>query len=142
VSTRISLVLSALVLAACSGASPAPKGWTLAAGSNNTWVRGGGAGRQQYSYVREAYSGSLTDLASQVTVDVLTRYSGAKLQGSVPFEPCPGLAGVARFSLRGATRLEVGFAVHDAAAVRTAYLRPAATQPDPNVTAAMQYVLC
>ncbi len=112
------------------------------ADAKNSWSYGGGAALQEYSYSREAYSGALPDLASQVTVDVLTRYRGAKLLGSVPFEPCPGLAGVARFALPGSKQLEIGFSARIGAAIRTRYLRPAGAPQDPNVTAAMQDVLC
>jgi hypothetical protein len=38
--------------------------------------------------------------------------------------------------------LREGFAVRDALAVRTVYALPAAAQPDANVQAAMQSVLC
>jgi hypothetical protein len=127
---------------ACSGASPGPKGWTAIPGSSDAWSYGRGAGRQEYSYSRERFPGMLQDLASAVAIDVLLRNPGAKLRGSNPFAPCPGAAGIAIFSLREGKTLQEGFAVRDGLAVRTVHTFPAGAQPDPNVAAAMQNLLC
>jgi hypothetical protein len=140
VNTRIGLI--AIVLTACSGAGPAPKGWTAIPGSSDAWSYGSGAARQEYTYSRKRFAGALQDLASAVAIDSLLSNPGAKLRSSNPFAPCPGAAGVATFSLLGGMTLEEGFAVHDALAVRTDYTLPAGAQADPNVTAAMQNVLC
>jgi hypothetical protein len=140
VNRRITLI--AIVLSACSGAAPAPKGWTPIPGSTDAWSHGNGAERQEYSYSRKRFAGALQDLASAVAIDTLLRNPGAKLRTSNPFAPCPGAAGVATFSLRRDMALEEGFAVHDALAVRTVYTLPGSAQPDPNVLAAMQNVLC
>ncbi len=70
------------------------------------------------------------------------RHQGAKYGGSVPFAPCPGAAGVATFQLRDRTTLQEGFAVEDGYSIRTTYVRPAGTPIDPNVTQAMQNLLC
>lgn len=137
---RITLI--ALVLAGCSAASPAPKDWTAIPGSSDAWTRGGGAAREEYSYSQKSFSGTLQDLASAVAIDVLLRNRGAKLRRSNPFSPCPGAAGVATFSLGGGKTLQEGFAVRDGRAVRTLYTLPSGAKPDPNVTAAMQNVLC
>ncbi|MGC9991819.1 MAG: hypothetical protein ABSD52_05415 [Candidatus Cybelea sp.] len=137
---RIALI--AIVLTACSGASPAPKGWTAIPGSSDAWSRGSGAAREKYSYTRKAFPGTLQDLASAVAIDALLHNPGGKLRGSDPFPPCPGAAGVATIALRGGSALKEGFAVHDGLAVRTEYAIPAGAQPDPNVIAAMQNVLC
>lgn len=140
---RSSYFVAAVLVAACSGASPAPSGWHPVAGSNAQWERGVGGLRQTYAYSRSSYSGMLPDLASQVTVVALLQHPGAKLEGAnVPFAPCPGMAGVATFRLRAGKVLQEGFAVRDGRAIRTEYVRPAATPADPNVTAAMQNVLC
>jgi hypothetical protein len=111
-------------------------------GSSDAWSHGNGAARQEYSYSRKRFAGALQDLASGVAIDTLLRNPGAKLRSSKPFAACPGAAGIATFSLRGGMTLEEGFAVHDALAVRTVYTLPAGAQPDPNVIAAMQNVLC
>jgi hypothetical protein len=140
VNARIALI--ALVLTACSGASPAPKGWLAIPGSSDAWSRGRGADRQEYSYGQKRFSGTLQDLASAVAIDVLLHNRGAKLRSSEPFAPCAGAAGVATVGLPGGKTLQEGFAVRDALAVRTVYALPAGAQPDPDVQAAMQNVLC
>jgi hypothetical protein len=140
VKTRIALIV--VVLAACNGASPAPKGWTAVEGSSDAWSRGQRAARQEYSYSRRRFPGTLQDLASAVAIDVLLHNRGARLRSSEAFAPCPGAAGVATVSLPAGTTLREGFAVRDTMAVRTAYVLPAAAQPDPNVQIAMQNVLC
>jgi len=89
-----------------------------------------------------SFGGTLQDLASQVTIDALTRNPGAKLQGSNPFGPCPGAAGVATFRLANRRTLQAGFAVREGQAVRVTYIRPMGTPVDPNVLQAMQNVLC
>jgi hypothetical protein len=134
------LVLAAILPAACS-ASAAPKGWTPVAGSSTAWSRGNGGRLEAYSYGRRPFSGTLSDLASRVAIDIVLRNGRAKLR-SDPFAPCPGEAGLATVLQRGGKPLEEGFAVRDGVAVRTTYIRPAGAPPDPNVTAAMQAVLC
>lgn len=130
-----------IVLSACSAASPAPKGWQASGTGNDAWTRGSGAAQQAYGYGSSSFSGSLQDLASQVTIDTLMR-RGGRLHGSLPFAPCPGAAGVATFGVPGGRVLEAGFAVHDGRAIRTTYTRPVGTPVDQSVTAAMQTVLC
>lgn len=136
------IIVAALVLAACSGASPAPKGWTAAQGAKNLWSTGSGAQRQQYSYSSQTFAGQLSDLSSRVTIDVLLKSHGARLRSSNPLAPCPGEAGLATFSLPGERILQEGFAVRDGQAVRVTYSRPASAPADPNVAAAMQSALC
>ena len=136
------MALATSVLAACTAASPAPKGWQAVPGAANTWTSGSGANHQEYSYDQSAFGGSLKDLASRVTIDALLRYRGARLLGSVPFGPCQGAAGVATFRLAGGDTLQRGFAVRNDRAVQTRYLRPTGAPVDPNVDQAMQAVLC
>ncbi len=127
-------------LCACGGGgSPAPKNWSPIAGEKNAWTNGGGS---QYRYDTASFGGSLSDLASQVAIDALTKNRGAKLQSSNPFEACPGAAGLATFRLDGHGLLAEGFAVRDNRAVRTHYLRPEGARADPDVLQAMQAVLC
>jgi hypothetical protein len=131
-----------VALVGCSNASPAPKGWAPMPGASAAWSSGSGSSSQEYFYAKHRFGGTLQDLASQVTVDALTRNPGAKYGGNVPFAPCPGAAGLATLRRRDRTTLQVGFAVHDGYAVRVTYVRPVGTPPDPNVTQAMQNVLC
>ena len=111
-------------------------------GASAAWTSGSGADAQQYRYVRRQFGGTLQDLASSITIDVLLHHSGARLQGSVPFAPCPGTAGVATFTLPGGKTLDEGFAARDNQSVQTTYIRPSAATADPAVTAAMQNSLC
>jgi hypothetical protein len=111
-------------------------------GATSAWYTGSGTTAQDYSYAKKNFSGSLQDLASQVTIDNLMGHRGARFLGSVPFPACPGAAGVASFSLAEGRTLQQGFAVRDGRAIRTTYLRPAGTSADPNVTQAMQTALC
>jgi len=137
------LAFSAIALLnACSGGSPAPKNWHAVAGTSGAWALGSGSRAQGYRYGVASFGGTLQDLASQVTIDALTRNPGAKLQGSNPFGPCPGAAGVATFRLANRRTLQAGFAVREGQAVRVTYIRPMGTPVDPNVLQAMQNVLC
>lgn len=111
-------------------------------GASAAWTSGSGATAQEYRYVQREFGGTLQDLASSVTIDVLLHHRGAKLQASVPVTACPGTAGVATFALPGGKTLEEGFAARDNRAVQTTYLRPTGTPADPAVTAAMQSSLC
>jgi len=136
-------VISAVVLAACGhAASAAPKGWQPLPGASAAWANGSGRAAQEYYYRRVRFGGTLQDLASAVTINVLLHQRAARLRGSVPFAPCPGAAGVATFTLPGGQILEEGFSVSNGESVRTAYIRPAAAAADANVTAAMQSALC
>ncbi len=129
-----------VALSACAGGSPAPKDWRPIAGERNAWTNASGS--EQYRYDTAAFSGNLSDLASQVAIDALTKNRGAKLQSSNPFPACPGAAGLATFRLGGGVLLAEGFAVQNAQAVRVHYRRPAAMRADPDVLEAMQNVLC
>jgi hypothetical protein len=111
-------------------------------GASAAWTSGSGTNVQEYRYARRQFSGTLQDLASSVTIDVLLKHRGARLQGSVPFEPCPGTAAVATFTLPGGKTLEQGFAARDNQSVQISYTRPAGTAADPAVRAAMQNSLC
>jgi len=131
-------------MVACShgGAAVPPKGWQAVPGAVTTWTTGSGANRQQYAYVRAQFGGTLQDLASAVTIDVLLHYRAARLKESVPFPPCPGAAGVATFTLPNGLTLQDGFTVRNGQSVRTSYIRPSGQPVDPNVTDAMQSALC
>jgi hypothetical protein len=142
---RIAIALAAAALiAACSSSpsSPAPHGWQPIAGTTNAWSTGRGADHQEYYYVTSPFNGTLSDLASRVTVDALLRYRGARLRGSVPFQPCPGAAGVATFQLVSGATLQEGFAVRNGQAIQVRYLRPTGSEVDPNVAPAMHAALC
>jgi hypothetical protein len=112
-------------------------------GASAAWSSGSGAARQEYYYSKSQFGGTLSDLASQVTISALTQHHGAKFQGSAPFAPCPGAAGVGTFLLSNEhATLQEGFSVQSGHAVRIIYLRPIGTPVDPNVAQAMQNALC
>jgi len=112
-------------------------------GASAAWSRGSGAALQEYYYSNSRFSGSLSDLASQITIRVLLEHRGAKFQGSVPFSSCPGAAGLATFVLPAQrVTLQEGFSVQSGRAVTVAYVRPVGAPVDPNVTQAMQNELC
>ena len=119
---------------------PPPEAGQPIPGASDAWTSGG-ARAQQYSYHRVNFGGTLQDLASVVTINVLIRHRGARFKSSVPFAPCRGVAGVATFTLPGGATLEEGFAVSGSASIRTTYVRPPGAS-DPNAIDAMQNALC
>jgi len=144
---RIAIALAAIplvLLAACGGgeSSAAPKDWKPMPGASDAWSNGSGSGIQEYHYARKPFSGTLSDLASTVTIDALLRHRGAKSSGNVPFAACPGLAGVATFALSDGGILQEGFTVRNGISLRISYSRPAGSPVDPNAAAAMQRALC
>lgn len=138
----ILLATAALLLAACSGDSNAPKGWQPVSGAAAAWSTGDGPNRQDYSVESAPFAGTLKDLASRVTIDELLRNHGAKLQGSLPYSRCPGAAGVATFTLASHSTLQEGFAVRNGRSIRTRYTRPGGAPPDPAIAPAMESALC
>lgn len=139
---RIAGLLATLLLSACTSPSPAPKDWHPIAGETDAWMTGSGTRLQEYRLTTAPFSGSLQDLASQVTIDVLTRHRGARWEGSTPFQSCPGAAGIARFRLPGERRLDEAFSVRRSHAVRIAYAHPAGMAGDPAALEAMKASLC
>lgn len=144
---RIAIALAAIplvLLAACGGgeSSAAPKDWKPMPGASDAWSNGNGGSAQEYHYARKAFAGTLSDLASEVTIDALLRHRGARSSGNLPFAACPGLAGVANFMLPDGEILQEGFTVRNGVSVRISYSRPAGSQVDSNAAAAMQRALC
>lgn len=138
----MTIVPFALLVACGHGGAPAaPKGWQPMPGASAAWTSGG-AKAQEYFYARRLFGGTLQDLASTVTIQVLLRHRGARFKGSVPFAPCPGAAGVATFTLPDGETVEEGIAVSGNQSIRTTYVRPAGAPSDPNVAEAMQSALC
>jgi hypothetical protein len=135
-------LLALAALAACNSPSPQPAGWQPIRGAQGGWTTGTGSNTQIYLYARRSFGGTLQDLASQETINVLLRYRGARFLRSDPFGSCPGAAGLATFKLQGARILERGFSVQNGHAVEVTYLRPASAPPDAAATAAMKGALC
>jgi hypothetical protein len=90
-------------------------------------------------------SGSLSDLASQVTTDTLLGYKGAKLLGAQPFAPCPGEAGEQTFTLQtgqGPAVLHVAFTQWNGKTTVASYQRPAKAPDDPQAMDALRRGVC
>lgn len=90
-------------------------------------------------------SGSLSDLASQVTTDTLLRRKGARLLRAVPFAPCPGEAGEQTFSVpsgHGADVLHVAFTQWNGKTTIASYERPANASDDPSAVDALRKAVC
>jgi hypothetical protein len=111
-------------------------------GASAAWTTGSGPTQQQYRLSKSPFSGSMQELASRVAIDALLENRGARMAESEPLAPCPGAAAVATFVLPSRWVLQEGFGVHDGAAVRITYLRPAGTPVDPSVSEAMRSALC
>lgn len=135
------LAVAALAACASGGGSPFPAGWQKQSGATATWVSGTGADRQTYAYSKEAFSGTLQDLAQREIVNAALRKPSVKFVKSDVFQPCPGVAAVATFAGSGQT-LQDAFAVENGSAVVVRYVRPTAARADPAALAAMQRVLC
>lgn len=131
----------AIVLAACTSAPRGPSGWNAVPGSPTAWTTGSGASQQQYSYVRYSAAGSVHDLASQEVINVLLHHPGARFKRSDPFAPCPGLAAIETFTW-GQRTLQEAFTVRNGQAIVASYLRPNSAPPDPEVSHAMERLLC
>lgn len=143
---KITLILAfggiVVALFGCShsGAGAGPAGWTKV--SAGTWVHGAGSAQQRYTIASTTFNGSLQDLASQQTINVVLHERGARFVRSDPFPNCPGQAGVATFRSPKAI-IEDGFALQSSEAITILYQRPAAVaNPAPEVPAAMNATLC
>jgi hypothetical protein len=136
---RLAVIFLALATACGGGGTPAPDGWSAVPGGHDTWSKGA----QRYSYTQISFSGTLQDLASAQTVNVVLRNHAARFIKSDVFHPCPGQAAVATFALGKTQTLEQGFAeLPNDRAVLVTYVRPNGVPVDPAVTAAMQRALC
>jgi hypothetical protein len=132
---------ASFALGACAG-SPGPSGWQAVPGSPDAWTTGSGASQQRFTYEKKAFSGTLQDLTSQQTIDVLLHHRGSKFQRSDVFPACPGIAAIAFFSLGNGRTLEEGYAVEDGHAVLVGYDRPSAASPDAAAVTARERALC
>jgi hypothetical protein len=141
----LTIAASLVVAAGCGhgGRAVAPAGWTPVPGATTAWTNGTGATAQEYRFAQQPFSGTMQDLASSITIDVLLHHHGAKLKGSVvPLAPCPGSAAVATFTLPTGETLEEGFAIRNNESIRTSYRRPTDASDDPGVLDAMRQALC
>lgn len=90
-------------------------------------------------------SGTLSDLASQVTTDTLLRNKGARLLKAEPFAPCPGEAGEQTFDVKtsaGPSVLQVAFTQWSGTTTIASYQRPATAPDDPQAIDALRRAVC
>ena len=129
VQTSLAALSCAAIVTACAGGSG-----------------GGGAPPAGVTIVKQpGYSGTLGDLASGVTTDVVIRHKGAKLRKAEPFAPCPGEAGLQTFDLVQKGQrvvLEVAFTQWNGTAVKASYTRPASKPEDPKAADALRRAVC
>jgi hypothetical protein len=118
------------MLAACGGAGAA---FTARPGEHFTMKRTANS------------SGTLGDVASQVTTDTLLHDKGARLLRSEPFPPCPGEAGDQTFTVptpHGEAVLRVAFTQWNGTKTIASYERPAKAPDDPNAMQALRRAVC
>lgn len=138
----------AVLLASCaSGGGPVhPAGWTpRGAGAAKIWTDPTHPQERFGTTARASATGTLGDLASQVTTDTLLQHRGAKLLKAQPYPACPGEAGLQTFSLKtreGPARLEVAFTQWNDQAKTAWYRRPAGQPAQAAATQAMSKAVC
>jgi hypothetical protein len=123
------------LLAACASGPPHPAGWT--AGQGQTWTQGD----QRYTVSFTAFGGTMKDLASQQTIDMILRSHGTKFKRSDPYPDCPGLGALLTFNAPAVTTLQ-GLTIRDSTATVVTYARPPSAAPDAAAMAAMKQTVC
>jgi hypothetical protein len=141
----IGVLTIAAFLAGCSssGFGSGPRGWK-AGNVAGLWVNPR-ASKETWIAVSGPFSGTLSDLASQETTDVIlaNKALGARFLSGVPFTRCPGEAGLQLFSLRSAKMVaEVAFAVQGSRQVTVTYQKPTGDPDDPAAIDAMAANVC
>ncbi|MHB8152611.1 MAG: hypothetical protein ACYDA5_11655 [Vulcanimicrobiaceae bacterium] len=136
------LVAVSTLMAGCAGkASDHPIGWQreVVAGQVQ-WTHG----TQSYERRTMPFSESPRDLSTQEALGVIIRHPGAHLLATVPYPPCPGMAGVLKFRLPGSSAqlLDLGFVVRGRHAILVEYRRPSGTPFAAAVKRAFTSVLC
>ena len=88
------------------------------------------------------FDGTLKDLASQTTTDVILQQQ-VKYRSGVPFSPCPGEAGLQTFaSVPPAKVVQAAFSVQNGRKVVAEYIRPVQKPDDAAATAALAANVC
>lgn len=132
-------------LAGCasSGFGSGPRGWTPGS-MPGLWVNPRSP-KQTFRASGSPFSGTLSDLASQKTTEVImnNRALGAKFLTAAPFSRCPAVAGLQSFALRSVHQIaEVAFAVQGSRQVTVIYRRPVGDAEDPAAIDAMAANVC
>lgn len=136
------LAACVLALAACSsGGTPSgPRGWKTS--GNSGWVNPADT-RETFLVSSASFDGTLKDLASQTTTDIILRRQ-VKYRGGVPFSRCPGEAGLQTFESAKppATVVEAAFSVQNNKRILAEYIRPASERDDPAAIDALAANVC
>lgn len=143
------MLAALLAIVACSSGAaqpPHPAGWTevQSTPADQIWDNAAQSPqeRQRYEYRIAPFTGDRQDLASREAIHAIMTYPHARMQGSVPFPGCEGLAGLMTFHLDGGGVLEEAFTVHDGNAVTVVYLYPGGATAAPGVADAMRASVC
>lgn len=100
---------------------------------------------QTYLTSTKPFDGDLKAYASQVTIDTVLRYPGAKLISSLPFPGCPAMGGLATYELPKAAPpsiMLVGFTVLSGSSTTVTYTRPKGAAADAGISTAMHSAIC
>jgi len=141
----IAFVACAAILSSCagSGSGSGPRGWTQTNGAGS-WVNPK-APKQTFSVLSAPFDGTLKDLASQITTNIILTNQAmrAKFVDGLPFTRCPGEAIFQTYSMAAVKSIiEVAFAVQDGKKVVAEYRRPATDKDDPAAVDAMAANVC
>ena len=138
----ITLAACAALFSGCGGPgdSSGPRGWVH--DSDGLWTNRRSQ-HDRFTAVSAPFDGTLKDLASQITTDVVLRNRGQYIRG-VPFARCPGEAGLQTFTLGKARTLflQVAFSVQNGRRVQASYQRGADEPDDPAAIDAMAANVC
>lgn len=145
-------LLCGVALAACGGQpgphqQAHPDGWKQQGqGAAPVWVNPQNP-REEYRTTSDPHStGTLKDLASQVTENAVLSHKGAKLVQAVPYPSCPGEAGLQTFSVPspagGDNVLRVAFTQWNGAALTASYQRPRSASDNQDALKAMTQTVC
>lgn len=138
----ITLTACAALFSGCgaSGGSVGPQGWQRSA--DGSWVSPRSK-NDVFTTSNAPFDGTLKDLASQTTTDIVLRNHATYLKG-LPFARCPGEAGLQTFSAgrRGAQLLQVAFSVQNGRKMQATYLRSASEPDDPAAIDALAANVC
>lgn len=145
------LLLGVVALSACGG-QPGPHyqghpdGWkSEGSGANTVWFNPADPREEYTTTSNPNANGTLKDLASQVTTNVILRHKGAKFVKAQPYPTCPGEAGMQTFTIngpKGEDILRVGFTQWNGAALTASYQRPADKPDDRRALEAMTATVC
>lgn len=136
----IAIAICTLLLTGCGNRTGPtfPQGWKQPVGGK--WVNPQSP-VQWLTISSQPFSGTLKDLASQTTINVLLRNRAAHFTGAANFSPCPGEAGLQTFR-QGDKLLQAAFSVWNGQAVTVVYSRPASQPDDKAALAAMAGNVC